>query len=412
MLNYKSYRLDNGLNLIVHEDNTIPIAVFNILYDVGSRDEASHKTGFAHLFEHLMFGGSKHIDNFDAELEKVGGTSNAFTNQDITNYYDILPAENIETAFWLESDRMLGLSFKLKTLEVQRKVVIEEFKQSYLNQPYGDLWLNFLPLCYKKHPYKWDTIGKDISHIEQASLQDVKDFFYRHYRPDRAILVVAGNVRAAKIYNLAQKWFGDISPSVQTYHRNLPSEDSQKQKAKLKMERPVPSSLILKAYRTCPRQSEDYYPSELLSDMIGVGKSSLLYQSLIEEQKLFTHISSFNTGTIDEGLLVVNGRLAKGVTFQQAEEAIDSELHKLDQTLILKDLEKCQNHKLTDYMYNKYKLLDRSIDLAYFALLGDLNLINTLTSKIQAVNLDEVRTLSAKIFKPYKANVLYYEAQA
>ena len=412
MLNYQSYYLDNGLKLIVHEDKTIPTAVFNVLYDVGARDEDSHKTGFAHLFEHLMFGGSKHIVDFDAELEKVGGTSNAFTNQDITNYYDVLPAENIETAFWLESDRMLQLSFKPETLEVQRKVVIEEFKQSYLNQPYGDLWLNFLPLCYKKHPYRWDTIGKDIRHIEQAHLEDVKTFFYRHYRPDNAIVVVAGNVNASKMLDLAQKWFGDIEPSDQNYRRNLSPEDSQTKKATLKLRRPVPSSLILKAYRTCKRLSEDYYPSELLANILGRGKGSLLYKSLVEEQKLFTHIGVFNTETIDEGLLVINGRLSQGVDFETAEAAIDSQLNQLDTKLTSKDLTKYQNHQLTDLIYRKYKLLDRSMDLAYFTLLGDTNLINTMSSKIEAVNLEQVRQLAHKIFKSHRANVLYYEAQA
>lgn len=412
MLNYQHHQLENGLKLIVHEDRTTPSAVFNVLYDVGSRDEDSHKTGFAHLFEHLMFGGSKHIDNFDAELEKVGGTSNAFTNQDITNYYDSLPAENIETAFWLESDRMLQLSFKPETLEVQRKVVIEEFKQVYLNQPYGDLWLNFLPLCYKKHPYKWDTIGKDISHIEQATLEDVKTFFYRHYRPDNAIVVVSGNVETTKMIDLAEKWFSDIEPSRQNYQRNLTPEEPQTKKATLKLRRSVPSSLILKAFRTCKRQSQAYYRSELLANILGRGRGSLLYKSLVEDQKLFTQIGVFNTDTIDEGLLVINGRLAQGIDFETAETAIDREIELLEQKLTLKDLLKYQNHQLTDYIYRKYKLLDRSMDLAYFTLLGDTNLINTLDSEIEAVSLDQVREFAKKIFKPHRANVLYYEAQA
>ena len=191
MIPYSSFTLDNGLQVFVHEDHSVQIAVMNILYDVGSRDEQPDKTGFAHLFEHLMFGGSVNIPNYDEPLQLVGGENNAFTNTDITNYYLTVPAANIETGFWLESDRMLSLSFDPHVLDVQRKVVIEEFKQRYLNQPYGDVWLKLRPLVYTTHPYQWATIGKEISHIENATLHDVKDFFFTHYVPSNAILVVA-----------------------------------------------------------------------------------------------------------------------------------------------------------------------------------------------------------------------------
>ena len=409
MVNYRSFELPNGLRLIVHEDKSFPVAVFNILYDVGAKDENPEKTGFAHLFEHLMFGGSKNIDNFDAPLEKVGGDSNAFTNQDITNYYNVVPAENIETAFWLESDRMLELSFKEEVLEVQRKVVIEEFKQSYLNQPYGDLWLKFLPLCYKVHPYRWDTIGKDISHIEQATPKDVKDFFYQHYRPNNAILVVSGQVEADKIYAMTKKWFADIPSSKSPYHRNLPKEPQQVTKRTLEIAKPVPSDLIIKSYHTCDRGSDAYYPTLLLSNILGRGNTSILYKKLVEDKKIFTSIGSFTTDNIDEGLLVFDGRLAKNITFEQAEEAIDTEINKmLREGIKKKELTKVKNHQLTDSIYKKLKLLYRSMDLAYFTLLGDTELINTLPSKIEQVTTEEIHYNAKNILKSENSNILYY----
>ena len=411
MIKYKTFTLDNGLRLIVHKDKNVQIAISNILYDVGSRDELPHKTGFAHLFEHLMFGGSKHIDNFDEPLEQVGGSSNAFTSHDITNYYNILPAQNIETSFWLESDRMFQLSFKEDVLEVQRKVVIEEFKQNYLNQPYGDIWLRLLPLCYKIHPYRWDTIGKDISHIEKITLEDVKTFFYQHYCPDNAILVVSGNVDSDKIYALTQKWFGNIPPSKTPYLRNLPVEPTQTAKQACEIRQRVPSDLIIKGYHTCNRLSKNYHPTLLLSDILGRGNTSLLYKNLIEDKKLFTLIETFTTGSLDEGLLIIDGRLAKGVTFEQAEEAIDKEITKvLEGDCKAKMLQKAQNHRLTDSVYKKLKLLNSTMELAYYTLLGDTNLINTTGNKIEQVTLEQVHAVAQSILKIENSNVMYYYA--
>jgi len=300
MIPFSEFTLDNGLRVIVHEDRTVQIAVMNILYDVGSRDEQPHKTGFAHLFEHLMFGGSKNIPSYDEPLQMVGGENNAFTNTDITNYYLTVPASNLETGFWLESDRMLSLSFDPKVLEVQRKVVIEEFKQRYLNQPYGDVWLKIRPLAYTIHPYQWATIGKEISHIENATMDDVKEFFFTHYLPNNAVLVVAGNVTLEQVKQLSEKWFGPI-PSGKRTERKLPTEPKQTQKRTLTVEAKVPANALYKSYHMPGRFHKDYYVADLLSDMLSRGQSSRLYETLVKEKEIFNSISSFVMGTIDPG---------------------------------------------------------------------------------------------------------------
>src|SRR5690349_21616405 len=314
MIKYSSFTLSNGLRVFVHEDPTVQIAVMNILYDVGSRDEQPDKTGFAHLFEHLMFGGSKNIPSYDEPLQLVGGENNAFTSADITNYYLTVPAANIETGFWLESDRMLSLSFDPNSLEVQRKVVIEEFKQQYLNQPYGDVWLKLRPLTYEVHPYKWATIGKEISHIENATLDDVRSFFFKHYLPSNAILVVAGNVKHDQVKMLSEKWFGPIPGGTKPV-RNLPKEPRQAKKKTLTVEAKVPADAIYKTYHMPGRFEKDFYAADLFSDVISRGHSSRLYQQLVDEKEIFTSISSFTTATIDPGMLVISGRLKSGVGF-------------------------------------------------------------------------------------------------
>jgi predicted Zn-dependent peptidase len=278
MIQFEKFTLDNNLRVIVHQDKSTPLACLNILYDVGARDEDENKTGFAHLFEHLMFGGSINIPSFDEPLQMVGGENNAFTTNDLTNYYCTVPAENIETMFWLESDRMLSLAFTDKSLEVQRSVVIEEFKQRYLNQPYGDVWLILRPLVYEKHPYKWATIGKEISHIENATMDDVKAFFKKHYNPSNSIMVVAGNVDVDQVKQLAKKWFGPI-PAARKPVRNLPVEPKQTKPRRLTVERDVPASAIYKVYHMCARADEEYHTVDIISDILSRGNSSRLYKT-------------------------------------------------------------------------------------------------------------------------------------
>jgi zinc protease len=411
MIQFDSFKLDNGLQVFVHEDPSVQIAVMNILYDVGSRDEDPHRTGFAHLFEHLMFGGSVNIPNYDAPLQMAGGENNAFTNTDITNYYLTVPATNLETGFWLESDRMLSLSFNPTVLEVQRKVVIEEFKQRYLNQPYGDVWLKLRPLAYKTHPYQWATIGKEISHVEQATMDDVKNFFFTHYVPNNAIMVVAGNVKLAQVKELSEKWFGPI-PAKPIKPRNLPKEPKQNQKRTFSVEAKVPANALYKAWHMPGRMHPDYYAADLSSDILSRGDSSRLYQALIKEKNIFTSISSFVMGTVDPGLFVVSGRLNPGITMDQAEAEVDNVLKKfLIEGPTHEELEKVKNQSESTIEFGNVEVINRAMNLAFSALLGDPDLINTELEKIRSVWREDIMRVSGDILKEENASVLYYNAK-
>jgi zinc protease len=410
MIGFKEFTLGNGLQVIVHEDPTVQIAVMNILYDVGSRDEHPDKTGFAHLFEHLMFGGSMNIPSYDEPLQLVGGENNAFTNTDITNYYLTVPSTNLETGFWLESDRMLSLSFDPKVLDVQRKVVIEEFKQRYLNQPYGDVWLKLRPLAYESHPYKWATIGKEISHIENATMDDVKDFFYRHYVPSNAILVVAGNVTVDAVRALAEKWFGPI-PSGKKSIRRLPAEPTQKKKRVLEVEAKVPADAFYKAWHMPGRFHWDYYAVDLLSDVLSRGQSSRMYQKLVKETELFSSISSFVMGTIDPGLLVVSGRLRPGVTFSEAEAVVSSVIGDIiDKGCTEEELVKVKNQAESTIEFGEVEVMNRAMNLAFAKLSGDANLVNEESHKIEQVTLADIQRVAADILREDNSNTLYYRA--
>ncbi len=410
MISFSEFKLENGLHVIVHEDPTVQIAVMNILYRVGSRDENENKTGFAHLFEHLMFGGSVNIPSYDEPLQRVGGENNAFTNTDITNYYLTVPAANIETAFWLESDRMLSLSFDPQVLEVQRKVVVEEFKQRYFNQPYGDVWLKLRPLAYQTHPYKWATIGKEISHIENATDQDVKDFFFKHYIPNNAVLVVAGGVTHQQVKQLAAKWFGPIPAGIKQV-RNLPAEPLQKSKREQTTTANVPANALYKAYHMGGRFAESYYAVDLLSDVLSRGQSSRLYHTLVKEKEIFTSISSFVTGTIDPGLFVVSGRVKDGITLKEAEQALDVLLAEVVQQGITDaELEKVKHQAMATLEFGEVEVINRAMNLAFAALSGDTNLVNTEKEKIEAVTTNDIQVAAQTILHEQNASVLYYQS--
>lgn len=410
MINFSSFTLDNGLRVFVHEDPSVQIAVMNILYDVGSRDENPDKTGFAHLFEHLMFGGSVNIPNYDEPLQLVGGENNAFTNTDITNYYLTLPAANLETGFWLESDRMLSLSFDPNSLEVQRKVVIEEFKQRYLNQPYGDVWLKLRPLAYQVHPYQWATIGKDVSHIENATLDDVRSFFFSHYLPNNAIMVVAGNVTKEQVQRLSEKWFGPIPRGV-VPERKLPAEPKQTSKRTLKVEAKVPANALYKTWHMPGRFDEDYYAADIFADVLGRGHSSRLYQELVKEKEIFTSISSFTMGTIDPGMLIVSGRIKEGVTLEQAENEVDRVVNKLvTDGLTADELEKVKNLAESTIGFGEVEVMNRAMNLAFAALSGNPDLVNEEPALIRAVTLEDVVRVSRQIVREENSSVMYYAA--
>lgn len=397
--------------MIVHQDTSTPMAVMNIMYDVGARDENPEKTGFAHLFEHLMFGGSINIPSYDSPLQMAGGENNAYTSNDITNYYIQLPAENLETAFWLESDRMLSLAFDEKSLDVQRKVVSEEFKEHYLNKPYGDVWHKMRELAYKVHPYRWMTIGKELSHIENAKLDDVKKFFFKHYRPNNAILVVAGNVTTEKVKELAEKWFGDI-PAGEKYIRNLPQEPEQKEARRLEVKADVPLDALYKCWHIYPRLDKRYYIADLITEVLSGGGSSRLFQSLVKEKRLFSNIDCHHTGNLDAGTIVIEGKLVKGVKMEDAEKAVEEELQKIStEKITANELQKVKNKTESMIAFEDMSLTSRANSLAFYELLGDAGLMNHELEKYNVITVDDILTESRIIFRPENSNTLYYFAK-
>ena len=408
MIRFEKFVLTNGLRVIVHQDTSTPMAVMNIMYDVGARDEDPEKTGFAHLFEHLMFGGSVNIPSYDTPLQMAGGENNAYTSNDITNYYIQIPAENLETAFWLESDRMLSLAFGEKSLDVQRKVVCEEFKEHYLNKPYGDVWHKMRELAYKVHPYRWMTIGKELSHIENAKLDDVKNFFFKHYRPNNAILVVAGNVTVEKVKELTEKWFGDI-PVGQKYIRKLPQEPPQMEERKLEVKAEVPLDAFYKCWHIYPRTDKRYYIADLITEVLSGGGSSRLFQSLVKEKKLFSAVECYHSGSLDAGTLVIEGKLVKGIKMVDAEEAVEGELEKMKtEKVTTAELQKVKNKVESLIAFEDMSLTNRANSLAFYELLGDAGQMNHELEKYNVVTAEDILNESRVIFRPENSNTLYY----
>ncbi len=410
MIQFERFTLENGLRVIFHKDVTTPLAVVNTLYDVGARDEDENKTGFAHLFEHLMFGGSVNIPDFDAPLQNAGGESNAFTSNDITNYYDIIPAQNLETALWLESDRMLSLAFTDKSLETQRSVVMEEFKQRYLNQPYGDVWLELRPLAYEVHPYKWATIGKELKHIEDATMEDVKSFFKKHYCPSNAILCIAGNFEVETIKTLTEKWFGNIPSGIKPA-RLLPQEPKQSNKKEKTIERNVPSDAFYFAFKMPERKSVEYYVVDVLSDALGRDKSSRLYTKIQKEQKLVTEINAYISGSLDNGLLVIEGKLSEGKTFEEVENAIWAVLSEIKNIqLSNEELNRLKNKIRTAKEFQEQGLLNRTMNLCYFELLGDANGINEEAILYENIQAEHIHAVANEILQENNCTLLKVKA--
>lgn len=407
MVDYKEHKLPNGLQVIVHEDHDTPVVCLNVLYKVGSRNELPHKTGFAHLFEHLMFGGSKNVPNFDEPLQAVGGDNNAFTNPDITNYYITVPSANVETAFWLESDRMMSLSFDPEVLEVQRKVVIEEFKQRYLNQPYGDVWLKLRPLAFEKHPYSWPTIGKEISHIEDATMDDVKSFFNAHYHPGNAVLVLAGDITEEKALELTSKWFGPI-PGKDQDVAEVAKEPEQKQAKKMEIKAKVPADALYKVYHMAGRIGKDYHSADLLSDLLGRGKSSILHQELVKKKPMFSSLSAHVTGSFDPGLFVISGKLLPGVSMEDADKEVQKVIEPIYKGVEAREVEKVKNQAEATTIFAEVDLLNRAMGLAYAAFLGDIDLINTELDLIKSVTAEDIVESAKKILREENSTTLYY----
>ena len=410
MVKFDRFTLDNGLRVIVHRDTSTPIVAMNIIYNVGSRDEHPERTGFAHLFEHLMFGGSVNIPRFDEPLERVGGENNAFTNNDYTNYYLTVPVHNLETAFWLESDRMLDLAFSTKSFDVQRNVVVEEFRQNYLNQPYGDAWMLLRPLAYKVHPYRWATIGIHPSHIEEAAMEEVRDFYARFYNPCNAIMVLAGDVETEQIKELSEKWFGVIRKGS-VYTRNLPVEPEQTEAHTLSVNRDVPFDAVYKAWHMCGRMDAGFYATDLISDILSAGQSGRLHQQLVKNLRLFSDINAFISGDIEAGLFVITGKLMKGISMEDAEMALQAEIDKILGTSVDEsELQKVKNRVEAIMEFSEMRVLDKAMNLAYYELLGDAAQANELLARYASVTIADITLEASKIFRPENSSTLYYFA--
>ncbi len=398
MISFEKYSLDNGLKVILHQDKSTPMAAVNTLYDVGARDEKAGKTGFAHLFEHLMFGGSVNIEEFDRELQKAGGESNAFTSNDLTNYYEVLPAQNLDTALWLESDRMLSLAFTEKSLEVQRNVVIEEFKQRYLNQPFGDVWLQLRPLVYTTHPYRWATIGEDISHIEKATMNDVRSFFDEFYHPANAVLCVAGNFDLAKVKDQIRMYYESI-PGSKKPARLLPAEPPQIEFRSKSIYRDVPANAFYYAFKMPIRKSIGFYLGDLLSDALGKDNSSILSIRLKKELELVSGINAYITGSLDDGLFVICGKLLEDVPFEKLDEELWKELDKIKKGGFSETRVDALKNKInTARAFQEQGLLNRSMNLCYFELLGDANGINEEDQIYQSIQQEDLLSFAKDIF--------------
>ena len=410
MIQVNHHTLSNGLRIVHNEDNSTQMVALNVLYDVGARDEDPEHTGFAHLFEHLMFGGSVNIPDYDVPVQNAGGENNAWTNNDITNYYITLPYQNVETGFWLESDRMLSLDFSPQSLEVQRQVVIEEFKQRNLNQPYGDAAHLLREMAYQNHPYRWPTIGKEISHIANATLEEVKSFFYRFYAPNNAILAVTGHISFDETVRLAEKWFGPI-PSRNIPKRELPAEKPQTAIRRHSVERKVPVDALYMAFHMCNRFHRAYYVFDIITDLLSNGRSSRFIQTLVQEKKLFTSIDAYISGSLDEGLLHITGKPASGITLEQAEEAVWQELDKLKTVPVTEDeLEKVKNRYESEQIFNNINYLNVATNLAFFELLGRAEDINLEVGKYRSVTVGQIQDTARRTFVPENCNILYYKA--
>ena len=409
MVHFTRQILPNGLRVLVHEDNTTPLVAVNVAYYVGSRDEQSDKTGFAHLFEHLMFAGSRHVPDFDDPLQRAGGENNAYTTNDYTTFYEILPAENLETALWLESDRMLALNISKKALDVQRKVVVEEFKETCLNEPYGDSWHHLSELMYREHPYRWPVIGLVPEHVEKAELEDVRAFFKNWYTPNNAVLAVAGNVRADEVFRLAEKWFAAIPPGPAA-HRDLipePLQDAPRRRELRSANAPVPA--IFLAFRTPARLHRDFYAVDLLSDVLAQGPSSRLYRRLLKERQIFSQIDAYITANIDPGLLVIEGRPSEGVTQDIALAAIWEELELLKKHPIeTRELEKIQHRFESTVVFSETSVLNKAQNLAFYELLDRAELMNEEVGTYLAVTPDQLHRAANDLFQERNSATLIY----
>ncbi|GLR19258.1 M16 family metallopeptidase [Portibacter lacus] len=408
MISYERRVLSNGLRVIVHEDKSTPLVAINILYNVGSKNEEPNKTGFAHLFEHLMFSGSENVSDFDDPIQKAGGESNAFTNNDITNFYEILPAENFETALWLESDRMRSLVCGKKEFEIQQKVVIEEFKETTLNQPYGQVWHDVSAAAYKKHPYRWPTIGLIPEHIEKAQLKDVQKFYKKYYLPNNAILSISGNIEIEKAFESAEKWFGDIEAG-EVITKTWEAEEPQTEFQQIIKEANVPLKSIYLNFHMGDRSSFDFYVCDVISDILSGGRSSRFYQRLLKDQELFSYIDAYITGTVDPGLFLIEAKPQDQIDTSEAIDAIWNELEILkSEPLSEEELEKVKNKIESALVFSEVNNLNKAINLGYYEMIGDISLINKQSDLYRSVTAADIQRVASNMFIKSNCTELIY----
>ncbi|MBP7273281.1 MAG: insulinase family protein [Saprospiraceae bacterium] len=412
MINYTRHILDNGLRVLIHNDDSTPMVAVNVLYNVGSKNENPNKTGFAHLFEHLMFGGTKNAPDFDGPLQLAGGENNAFTNNDYTNFYNTVPADNLEVALWLEADRMKQLHINKRSLTVQRKVVVEEFKETCINEPYGDVWHILLDMAYPNHPYNWPTIGKQITHIEDAAIEDVKIFYHTHYTPNNAILSISGNVQPEEVLQLVEKWFGNIpSGKTKTEDINLALQPFQQEGIYRKVRQSnVPLDALYMAFRMTNRLHKDYYVADMISDVLANGSSSRLFRRLLKDQKIVSQIDAYISGSIGPGLFILEARPSENYTLEQIEKAIWTELQLIiDEGISDNELQKLKNKLESSLIFSEVGYLPKAMNLAYFELLGDVALINNEANIYETLTLGDVKRVAKALFQPDNCCILYYE---
>jgi len=404
------YTLANGLRLLHEEDQTTQMVALNLLYNVGSKDEDPERTGFAHLFEHLMFGGSVNIPDYDTPLQDAGGENNAWTSSDCTNYYCVVPRQNVETAFWLESDRMLGLAFSQQSLDVQKSVVIEEFKQRVLNQPYGDVSLIMRPLAYKEHTYRWATIGVSPEHIELATLDEVKEFFYKHYGPNNAIIGVTGNISFEEAIAMTEKWFGPIE-ARDIVERNLPKEPKQTEARFQEVFRDVPHSTLVKAYHMCNRAHDDYQAYDVISDILANGRSARLFDQLVMKSQKFIEANAYITGDLDEGLFFVTGKPKPGVTLEEADAMLCVELERLTKELVGEyELQKVVNKFESGDLFSNINYTNRAFNIAYYEMFDKAEALDQEVGRYLALTPEKIREVASEMFRPENCSTLYYRA--
>ena len=411
MIPYTRKILSNGLTVVVNRDRASKLAAVNLLYRVGARNENSDRTGFAHLFEHLMFRGTRAVPNFDLPVQMASGDNNAFTNNDYTDFYITLPKDNLETALWLESDRMAGLDITAEKLDTEKRVVIEEYRQRYLNQPYGDQTMLLRALAYRTHPYRWAAIGLTPDHIEQATLADVEAFYRRHYHPSNAILSISADLDEERMLELAARWFEPLADRAEAAEP-IPQEPRQCEARRQEVERDVPATTVTVAYHMGARTDADFYTADLVSDLLAGGDSGRLYTHLVKERQLLSSVNAYITGDVDPGLFIFTGQLLPGTAPEAAEAAFREEIEALQRDAATEyEIEKVKNKFEANTLFGELNVMNKAMNLGFYEMLGNLPLINGEVGRYRSVTADDIRSFSSRTLTPENSSTLIYHAK-